>query len=963
MTDLEKKNPLSPGESAQSAEEKHTDQEPSRKKTSLGLSITPPPRLRPKGELPFSTGPKETLTARLRRLARDFEDDDEGPQKTEGNAEPLAMSMRAKTGERPQAFKPDSQLHKVLPVPQVASTPSELKRDGDKPTKRDDEQEEDWEEEIPDTDKISAEEISSVIEESEALFDYGHQDLQSGPKTTLLMHRKHEAPPQRALRSPGPQRQGDSPKRSVPEKQGAHEPEDLEDATQMLSLKELEEGSAALEEKKRRTVEPEEFQEEKTQLSPSLSEMLAQDSNTAEAISEIPLARDLSEPTNPEDLPPLAARSSRTVTPIFETAEGAPPAKLSPSGKVTNHPSPPFSERSSGPAAQRNPAQEVPSGGFRSPPPQQEEDDDFDGLKTEVFSSPFESDPICPRLTVLEGPSAGQDFLINRMRNSVGRATNNAVVIPDLSMSRKHFEVVQQSDETFAVKDLVSVNGTSLNGVRIKEADLFHGDRIEAGGSTFQFVIPGDVPVDSRQRRLIPAANTRTASARPVEALGAAPLAQPGPSPLTDRILMGVTIGAALLCIPLLFFLVSQALVSDTEPPPAVSAQELYFQGVSALQERNWDQAEEFFKESFTVDSQFGDVPAQIDRINRERRGKRILTRAREAEGPLGEAMISELRSISVESAYYDQAQGMLRLARQNQAHELLTEAHQAYEKGEREEAERLLEALFTLSPHHEGGLRLRQAMADGVAVEAPRPEPTTREAPAAPSVARQGTTTRPASGTRTDTLADPFAEPARSTQRATGAPSAAVNFTEGFTLYRAERFDESITHFESIASTASGALSERASTAARDVRRFRDALRTAEVHLGGGRFAQARSQMDAARAADESVAGGQGYFEERLTELRARSYAMEGLSRIERGNYTAAFELLRQAELLAPRESTTRQLSRALEAEANSLYIRAANQRLSDPEGAAELCRQIMTIVPPSSENYRRARQMLDEL
>src|SRR5690606_22217230 len=105
----------------------------------------------------------------------------------------------------------------------------------------------------------------------------------------------------------------------------------------------------------------------------------------------------------------------------------------------------------------------------------------------------------------LQGPATGQEFLVNRMRNTVGRGTTNTIVVPDLAMSRQHFEIVKTLDETFVLRDLQSVNGTFLNGTRIQEADLLHGDRIEAGKTVLQFIIAGATVQPSRARRLIPA--------------------------------------------------------------------------------------------------------------------------------------------------------------------------------------------------------------------------------------------------------------------------------------------------------------------------------------------------------------------------------------------------------------------------------------------------------------------------
>ena len=60
-------------------------------------------------------------------------------------------------------------------------------------------------------------------------------------------------------------------------------------------------------------------------------------------------------------------------------------------------------------------------------------------------------------------------------------------------VSRQHCRF-EKTDDGFRVVDLDSYNGTSVNGVPVKERVLASGDRISLGGASFLFVDPSAPP-------------------------------------------------------------------------------------------------------------------------------------------------------------------------------------------------------------------------------------------------------------------------------------------------------------------------------------------------------------------------------------------------------------------------------------------------------------------------------------
>ncbi|HEY4397941.1 MAG TPA: DUF3662 and FHA domain-containing protein [Acidimicrobiia bacterium] len=68
----------------------------------------------------------------------------------------------------------------------------------------------------------------------------------------------------------------------------------------------------------------------------------------------------------------------------------------------------------------------------------------------------------------------------------IGRLPDCAVTLADAQVSRRHAEV-RPLGEGFAVADLGSMNGTTVNGVAVRERALEDGDEIGVGSTTIRF--------------------------------------------------------------------------------------------------------------------------------------------------------------------------------------------------------------------------------------------------------------------------------------------------------------------------------------------------------------------------------------------------------------------------------------------------------------------------------------------
>jgi len=104
-------------------------------------------------------------------------------------------------------------------------------------------------------------------------------------------------------------------------------------------------------------------------------------------------------------------------------------------------------------------------------------------------------------LKVITGPRQGEVFRLNKHENFVvGRSRQAHLRFADNDpyFSRMHF-MVEANPPACRLVDLGSRNGTLVNGQKVREAELHHGDVIRAGHTTIMVEVEGIVtaPVES----------------------------------------------------------------------------------------------------------------------------------------------------------------------------------------------------------------------------------------------------------------------------------------------------------------------------------------------------------------------------------------------------------------------------------------------------------------------------------
>jgi adenylate cyclase len=125
----------------------------------------------------------------------------------------------------------------------------------------------------------------------------------------------------------------------------------------------------------------------------------------------------------------------------------------------------------------------------------------------------------------------GQQAIELRPINSLGRHPNNSIQLLDKIVSKEHC-ILEQRDGQFILRDLGSLNGTYINGERVRgEQVLRHGDEI-ALGSTRARYDDGSSPLNFAPPAIGPGAIQQPVPMQmPWQAQGGPGMGQPGLSP------------------------------------------------------------------------------------------------------------------------------------------------------------------------------------------------------------------------------------------------------------------------------------------------------------------------------------------------------------------------------------------------------------------------------------------------
>lgn len=114
-------------------------------------------------------------------------------------------------------------------------------------------------------------------------------------------------------------------------------------------------------------------------------------------------------------------------------------------------------------------------------------------IKAALASAEKEAEQKPAALLVVGGDLNGTIFDLDHNEVTCGRNADNSIPLEFNGISRHHFKVVRQSEDSWTVEDTGSKNGTFLNNKKIEgSVPLSKGDMIKLGSMALKFLPKGD---------------------------------------------------------------------------------------------------------------------------------------------------------------------------------------------------------------------------------------------------------------------------------------------------------------------------------------------------------------------------------------------------------------------------------------------------------------------------------------
>ncbi len=113
------------------------------------------------------------------------------------------------------------------------------------------------------------------------------------------------------------------------------------------------------------------------------------------------------------------------------------------------------------------------------------------------------NETIMAKLVVISEEMKDRTFELTDDKITVGRLPDNLLRLENNAVSSHHAELTRKGDD-YVVRDLNSTNGTRVNGQRVIEIRLYHGDMIHFGHLQLQYLssaraAPQPLPMPNRK--------------------------------------------------------------------------------------------------------------------------------------------------------------------------------------------------------------------------------------------------------------------------------------------------------------------------------------------------------------------------------------------------------------------------------------------------------------------------------
>lgn len=531
-----------------------------------------------------------------------------------------------------------------------------------------------------------------------------------------------------------------------------------------------------------------------------------------------------------------------------------------------------------------------------------------------------------PRLLVVAGPRTGSEFTLTEAETSIGRGSDNVLVIPDISVSRRHV-VIQREGDQYVVIDQRSGNGTRVNGRAADRHVLQSGDEVAMGDTVVRFVEPGGVVVKAKGK----GASAPPPAARAQPSLGEEKpeITQAKASGLQRRLRVYIALAAALVVVLVLGAMRKAQREREAAAAAAEKdegrdvARKRFEEGVRLLKEARWAEARDKLKVAAELDPQDPDVQRYLERA--------------EAEAPRAQAVLQA--RLALQKRDYVTAKGALagvpddsalaEAAREQGAQlkaameSAVREARIRAENGDAAGAAALLEPVLQADPGRPDALAVREALGGARRGPGGAAPPRREKAPAAEASA--------AAPAQLGPIIDSF-----------------LAGDLGGALERAEAAPDS-----------------RSKKLADDLRAFDAAYRDGLAKTQARNLVGALKAFEQADRVDRALAQGR---ESRLGKEVRRAlgnlhYNLGVASQGDDATLPQAAQHLRAAVAADPSNEGARRALSDVTASVKEVFQRGYFEKDSDPEAARKAFKLVLESLPASDDTAQKARRWLDKL
>ena len=506
------------------------------------------------------------------------------------------------------------------------------------------------------------------------------------------------------------------------------------------------------------------------------------------------------------------------------------------------------------------------------------------------------------RLVVLAGPRTGLEVPITDHEVSIGRGPENLVVLPDISVSRRH-AMLRREKGRYVLFDQASGNGTRLNGKPVSRSPLRSGDRIAFGDSLVEFFDPDEGTAKSAAARRSPG----TVPGAPREGL-------------SRRSIYYLAAGATLT----VFFAVAgwrkherdlaQRLAAQQAAETRALAAERFAEARTMLGEGRWNDALAKLRIAAELNPRDREIARYVKKADDEAPHAAAVAEARSAVARKDFAAAQTALSQVPEDSVLAESARDLRASLGQAMDEAVRDARKKAEANDAAGASELLAPVLAADPARSDAVAVRDALSREPVRKAPRRKSARASAPMP-----QGAIERAYLG---------------------GDLAAAIEL--------AERDKKA----------------PRAARALRDLRGFEAAYREGFAHLQAGKVREAASALDRASAFDRRIAGRpQGPLGARVRKALSSLHTEMALELTETAELPRAAAQLRAAIAEDPSNERAQKELQAAMARAHEEYMRGYVAKDSDPDLARLSFRIAAETLPASDDEAQKARRWLDKL